>query len=508
MRNPFPVRNQLQIRRFGAPAVGWQRHARSWPASIAICTAIVASFIAFSPACLHWFVLPVAICGALLTSRAVDAVLDQGAIFTVDGLFAVIGFHFFFLSPLLAVTLEHRLEYLPGQPDDWRDWLGRMAAINVAGLLAYQIARGKALGSMRPWKTAWLLDESRFNIVNGCALCVCGTVQIYLLVKFGGLTGFADKLLHDAAAWENTGWLFVIGESVPILAMIAFGQWIYRRRRTVGWPVLAPVLLGFLVAQILCGGLRGSRSNTITCLFWAVGIVNYCVRPVPRKVLALGLLVVMGLMYFGGFYKAMGTDAVKALTSEEERSYMSQRSRRTVELAVLEDLGRSEVQAFVLYRLSEGHEGYQLAWGQTYLGALALLIPKTVWPARPEGKVKWTTDVEYGSGTYGATVVRSSRVYGLMGEWMLNFGWYFGPLSMAALGLFVGVTQRFTLTAARGDCRKVLIPIVAAICVTILASDSDNDVYSAVKYLSIPLAVLWMSTRKVRLRGHKTVQAQ
>jgi hypothetical protein len=457
-------------------------------------------FIAFSPVCRHWFVLPVTVCGVLLTNKAVDAVLEQGAIFTADGLVGIIGFHFFFLCPLLVVSLEHRLLYLPGQPDDWRDWMGRMAAINIAGLLAYQFARGKALELKRPWKTAWLLDESRFNVVTISALFICGAVEIYLLVDSGGITGFVDRYLHDKEAWVNMGWLFVIGESTPILAMMAFGQWAYQRRRTMGWPIIALVLVGFLIAQIVCGGLRGSRSNTITCLFWAVGIVNYCVRSVPKGLMALGFVVVMSLMYVGGFYKDLGTDAANDLASDEERSLMSQRTGRTLEVVALGDLGRSDIQAFVLYRLSDGHADYQLAWGQTYLGALALLIPRVVWPTRPEGKSKWTTEVEYGEGTYNGSSFRSSRVYGLMGEWMLNFGWYLGPLSMAALGLLVGVTQRFTRTAARGDCRKMLIPIIAVICVTILASDSDNNVYSLVKYLMIPSAVLWMSTRKATLR--------
>lgn len=493
-------RPRFEVSRLTVRSRDWRRYAHSWPFAVAICSLVTGGFIALSPACLHWFLLPVMISGALLADKTVDAITERGGIFTADGLFAVTGFHFFFLSPLLAVSLSHRLEYLPGQPDDWRDWLGRMAILNVAGLLVYRFARGKALISRQPWKTAWLLRESRFNLVNISAMCICASVQVYLYIRFGGITGIADKLLHDADAWENTGWLFVIGESVPILAMIAFGQWVHQRKVKVGWPALSAVLIAFLGAQIVCGGLRGSRSNTIVGLFWAAGIVHFYVRPVPRVFLPFGLLVAMAIMYFGGFYKTVGTDAVKTFTSNEERAFLSGRSRRTAELVVLEDLGRSETQAFVLYRLADEQAGYRLAWGQTYLGALALLIPRNLWPTRQAGKVRWTTDVEFGTGTYNGTPLRSSRVYGLMGEWMLNFGWYLGPMSMAVLGLMVGVTERFTRSAARGDCRKMLIPIVAVFCVTVLASDSDNNVYSLVKYLAVPLAVLWMSTKKVRIR--------
>ena len=461
---------------------------------------MVTAFIVLSPPCRHWFVLPVMVCGALLTNRALRVVLSKGSIFSADGLFDLFSFHFFFLSPLLVISLEHRLAYLPAQPDDWREWLGRMAVINIAGILAYHYVRGKALEGRPLWKTAWLVEESRFNAVIVSALTVCAAVQIYLLIQFGGLNGFADALLHDAEAWNNTGWLFVIGESTPILAIIALGQWLYQRRRSLGWPMISLVLTLFLALQILCGGLRGSRSNTVICLFWAVGIVHCRIRPVPRKVLLVGAAVVIAIMYIGGLYKAVGLDALRALDNPEEQAQISQRSGRTVELIALEDFGKSDTQAFILYMLSSRQSEYRLALGRTYLGALALLIPKALWPNRPAGKVKWTTDAEYGAGTYDASRIRSSRVYGLMGEWMLNFGWYLGPLCMAGLGLAVGVTQRFTLTCANADCRRMLIPIIAAVCVTALGSDSDNDVYNVIKFLSIPLAVLWLSSRKTNLR--------
>ena len=49
------------------------------------------------------------------------------------------------------------------------------------------------------------------------------------------------------------------------------------------------------------------------------------------------------------------------------------------------DLGRTNVQAALLYRLSADDE-YEYALGRTYLASAALVVPRSLWSGRPERK--------------------------------------------------------------------------------------------------------------------------
>jgi len=116
--------------------------------------------------------------------------------------------------------------------------------------------------------------------------------------------------------------------------------------------------------------LRGSRSNTIWGVFWAVGIIHFWVRPLSKRMVLAGVCLLVAFMYLYGFYKALGRD-VLTVYEQGTLSELGEKLDRTFEGLVLGDLGRSDVQAFLLYRLSMPGRDYTYAWGRTYLGTLA-----------------------------------------------------------------------------------------------------------------------------------------
>jgi hypothetical protein len=69
-------------------------------------------------------------------------------------------------------------------------------------------------------------------------------------------------------------------------------------------------------------------------------------------------------MYLYGFYKALGRDVV-TVYEQGTLSELGEKLDRTFEGLVLGDLGRSDVQAFLLYRLSMPGGDYTYAWGRT-----------------------------------------------------------------------------------------------------------------------------------------------
>jgi len=133
------------------------------------------------------------------------------------------------------------------------------------------------------------------------------------------------------------------------------------------------------------------------------------------------------------------------------------------------------------------------------MGALALLIPKSMWPERPPTKVKEGTQIQYGANSYVPSSWVSSRVYGLAGEWMLNFGPALVPLSFIFLGLLVGLVGNAFLTWPPSDARWLLYPLLVNLCFVVLVGDSDNVIFFLVKNCLIPIVVIKHSVKKLLL---------
>ncbi|MCA1602267.1 MAG: hypothetical protein LC776_11700 [Acidobacteria bacterium] len=204
-------------------------------------------------------------------------------------------------------------------------------------------------------------------------------------------------------------------------------------------------------------------------------------------------------MYVYGFYKAVGLDAVEAFESAEARADLSHSTNRTFEGVLLGDLARSDVQAYLLYQLATPESDYEYAWGRTYLGAAALLIPQTIWPERPPTKVKEGTEVQYGMSAYHNGLLVSSRIYGLAGETMLNFGPIMVPLAFSLLGFIVGRVRYWLLAWDTSDMRLLLLPFLINLCFVVLTMDADNFLVILIKNFSVPFLVVFIgSTRLIK----------
>src|SRR5437588_10852622 len=68
-----------------------------------LCILTVIGFVVASDRFLHWFVLPVACCGALIGIDAVDWLRGRVHLLDPVGILGLYGLHFFFLAPLLHV---------------------------------------------------------------------------------------------------------------------------------------------------------------------------------------------------------------------------------------------------------------------------------------------------------------------------------------------------------------------------------------------------------------------
>jgi len=467
--------------------------------------AVTCVFLTLDHSFLHWFILPSTVCGAVCLSSLMSAVRQERLFTDPLLLVSVLGYHNTYLAPMLQVYWDYRIIALPIQPEDFRPWLGRVACINLVGIAIFIYIFSRVVNGSADTKfqRIWVIDRGRLVLFGFLVILASVAMQVYVYSDFGGISGYVDKYLNDREAWNNKGALLVIAESAPLMAVLILGCLQQKRvrrgriRRT-SWPLLIVCGLAFLVLQIVFGGLRGSRSNILVNCFFAAGIVHQVFRPLPKRVVIILGIAAVAFSYYYVFFKDFGYAGVSAAVSLEGRESLVSQSGRSTENVFIADFSRSDVQAFIVQELESGQD-VDIAKGRTYVGTLSLLVPRILWPERPPTKLKWTTELENGQGSYGTGAYPSSRMYGQVGEAMLNFGYLGIPISFALMGFVLGKLSTLSRQLGTTDARRMLLPgmVIASACMVI--QDSENVLYFIVQYLAIPWTVIWMSTSRYRL---------
>ncbi len=446
-----------------------------------LCLAILLGAILASAEFLHWFLLPIFGCGILIGADAVAWIRRRVDIFDPIGVLGLYGFYFFFLAPLLHVGWDQYTLFKVTPPFDWRNWLGAMALLNLLGLLLYRLARWlTALTADRPRRLlAWRLQGWRYTIVMGAAWALAALLLVRLFASFGGLAGYIASA-NNSSNWDGLGYTVAIAESLPILTFMAFVVFAANRAQLKRWPVLLLVLVGIVALTLFARGLRGNRSDLIWPLFWILGLFHFNLRPLSRKWIYLGLPLFLLFMYAYQFFDHFGPAGLGQITRPAAHEELAEQTGYSFQAVILGDLGRSDVQAFLLYRLAQPENDYHYAWGRTYVSGVSRMIPQSIM-ARPPNKVKEGTEAQYGWGTWVPISNSSSKVYGLAGEAMLNFTPWAVPIAFIGLGIYVGSLRHLLATLQPGDSRWLLAPFLVNLAIILLIADTDNVVWFVAK---------------------------
>lgn len=462
-------------------------------------------FILASDRCQHWFVIPISVCALVVGTDAIEWLRGRMNLYDPIGIIGLYAVHWFYVAPMLNVAWDFWITDVYAPPD-WRDWIGYMGILNALGLILYRLCRRTFKRRVPAGRVFWKIDRLKARTVLPVLILISAVAQTWVYARFGGITAYMDsRLMGNQPEWDHMGPMFMISESAPIL--IAFLVVINLQQSRIQWTQTFFALSALVVVQMYFGGLRGSRSETVELFFWVVGCIHFLVRPVPRKVIYVGCCCLYVFMYFYAFYKSMGRDAIEAYTaSAEDREHIAETRHKTTKGLILGDFGRADVQAYVLYRLVNDAKDFDYAKGRTYLGSLALWVPRFILSERPYTKLKEGTEVQYGSG-YDPNYA-SSRAYGMAVEGMLNFGPIAAPLVYGLLGLAVGWFRKMVDRFQMGDARLLLVPLVTFECMSVLGGDSDNLLYGIAKNGFLPVLAIILCSVRYRLRAPKMVPGQ
>jgi hypothetical protein len=445
---------------------------------------------------LHWFLIPLIACGVLSGIDVIRWIRGRLDLFDPKAVIGFLAFYGCFVTPILHVAWD-RFGVNNDFPlwGDWRTWLGAMAALNAVSLLAYRMAHNYAFNWTTQSLAKWEIDKKRFHLFFSLAT-VCSVAGVYTFFSvLNGVPGMVKSFEENLQAYTGKGWLLVFAWPLSVLCfMILIFMWTDRQqlgRRPASIGIF--LVCAFGISQFVLMGWYGSRSATIWAMFWMAGIIHYRVDRLSRKVVAAGLVFLIAFMYFYGFYKEQGRTGFGVI--EAPATWLRpQGYQRDIKLLLLDDLARADVNAYMLYNLVKYPKDYDYRWGLTYLGAPTFLVPRFLWPNRPNYKVDAGTEATLGkSSTYDST-----RVYGLTGEALLNFGpWGVVPL-FVLYGASLGWYRRKLTSWDAEDARTYLAPLVTILFATAFIADSDNVLFLFVVDGSLITAAFLASIKKVR----------
>lgn len=452
----------------------------------------------------HWFLFPVTACGVVIGTDAVRWLRGMFDVFDPRGLLGAYGVHFFYIAPILVILTDYHTPNTASTLYDYRPYLGLMAGLNLVGLLMYQVAARWAV--RRPYKATikvWRLEESRAFVVLLGAIAVASVAQLYLFARFGLIGRLEWGEEHEVLA--GTGFIRLAAQSLPVLLLFLVtlmrGRTGWRRTTVIGVGTLLAVLVGW---QFLTTGLMGSRSDVVFPLFVAAGVVHFFWRPFTSKEAIMGVLVVVAFMYLYSFYKWHGVEAIKQIQTQGVAATASQTGVR-LQGTLIGDLSRADVQAYTAFVMLEKPYPYEYRMGKTVIGDTLVHFPRWIWPNKynlrgSSAKQAAGTDIIRGPGFYDPyrRWRKATRVFGMSGYTMLNFGVWAAPLPFLGLGLLVGFLQRaIAQWRCLMDMRLLLAPVLTVICLVILTGDLDNNFRFVYGVLAVPAVLVWLiSTRQ------------
>lgn len=393
---------------------------RSWLISVGGIAAISLTLLVVRTDLRVDFVLVTALGGILIAPDAIDWARGRLGMFDPVGLIGVYGVYYFFMAPLMTVLLDYNPYYVP-HIDDKQQSLAMVGLLHVVGLMVYRA--GLACCPVTVVKPVQPVHQSYLTRRLLQISVVSVLAYLLLIAIFAGPVAYYQMLLSQGQA-QNATPLSGLGPLVTVAAMFpltCFIALVIAKRDLLRSRFLLTViaLVGFAVVLFLVDGFRGSRGSLVWPLVTAVGAVHYLIRPIRRVAVLVLIPAFLVFMLGYGLFKSAGVDGLSRVGGGESFTTVAEGSGRSVGTLLLGDFSRTTTQALVMQSIERGF-AHPWAMGTTYVGDVLTFLPGEL-PIDIETKVHAGTETVYGTGSYDLGL-RSTLIYGMVGEGVLNFG--------------------------------------------------------------------------------------
>ncbi|WP_162996629.1 hypothetical protein [Mucilaginibacter celer] len=445
-----------------------------------------------------WYLLPVSVCGVLATYQIIYIFQVTGQ----HGLRLPLVFYFYctlwfgcYFAPLLHFALNFWLIFNNSLilPKRWEPYVFIIGLLNAGGLVLFIYAYKYFYGIRKPHNKVYLLLKAgKLNYVY--LLCAVSFVcQIIVYAKLGGISGFIStyETRSEDQGFAGFGLLFVISEFFPIaLIFLFYIKALYNPALRKGQSIMIFLFLLF-VACMLFGGLRGSRSNTILTMLHACMVIHYFIRKFQVKEMVIGMVMLISFMYVYKFYKQGGSEAVAQYT-EGTLDVSEDKYNFNVFEMLLTDFARGDIQPYMIYRYQNSN--YKPKLGATYIGGLLHYIPGVDKESLTTKKTAATELLyDYDGKAMG---FYTTRIFGLLGEYILNFGYYTAFLIFLPLAFFMARLDKWVYSLTPTDVRNFIVPLWILFIVFLFSADLDNVIFFYMKRMLLVIVMLWLVSGK------------
>ena len=345
----------------------------------------------------------------------------------------------------------------------------------------------------------------KFNILSLLALAICLAAQVFVLVKFGGLSGYLNayemriqESLQGYNPYEGMGFLFTFSESFPNVLTLLIIVNLKDKPWAKSLKVFLLLCVLLLAVNLIFGGLRGSRSTTIWSLFWFLVTYHMYIHRVSFKILMILGAFMFSFMSVYTLFKFGGTEGLEGLWDESVKQEIFDRKHveDSDKQLIVRDAGRTDVQAYILKTFWQNEQEPSL--GRTLVAGAVSFIPSFIFPSKPTTAVKEKSEIFRGGySEYNYTTLLA----GGFGEYVINFGPIFGIIFFPLLGIYTGIIDRLSKKGSISDVYNLIYPILLLVVIQLLMSDSNVISEFIFRYLLIPATVIVLSSTRKNLKS-------
>jgi oligosaccharide repeat unit polymerase len=250
-----------------------------------------------------------------------------------------------------------------------------------------------------------------------------------LILYFGSVSSYLEQLPVRSLTLRGLNTFSEIGTNIAaLITLIYFGIGLTRKRRWRWW-MLYIVHFGIAFAIVASSG---SRRSLLMMIIAMIGLWNYLRAPILLRTAAVSLAILLFVASVGAVLRLNQRDFTslgKELSHDEEVSVTAHFKYGLMPFEIILDSNVIE-----------------LHYGSTFVAAITNIIPRPLWPEKPDGAGPAFTKDYLGDKWLGASNYNANLIV----ESIMNFGFVVGiPFGFAVLaGALMAIVRRYRVVMA------------------------------------------------------------
>jgi hypothetical protein len=224
-------------------------------------------------------------------------------------------------------------------------------------------------------------------------------------------------------------------------------------------------------------------------------VIHYFIRKFQLREMIIGVVMLISFMYVYKFYKQGGSEAVAAYT-EGTLDVSEDKYNFNVFEMLLTDFARGDIQPYLVYRYQNSQ--YKPKLGATYIGGVLHYVPGLDKESLTTKKTAATELLyDYNGQSMG---FYTTRIFGLLGEYILNFGYYSASLIFLPLAFFIARLDKWVYSLTPGDVRNFIVPLWILFIVFLFSADLDNVIFFFMKRMLLVIVMVSLVSGKFLIK--------